>query len=177
MTISIFRKISFLACVCFLASCAISGSSAPATIYLVRHAEKQAGEDPLLTAEGETRAARLGELMVRAKVSKIYSTETRRTEATAKPAADHLGLTINAYDASDLEGFATLLKETGSGRILVVGHSNTTPVLAAYLTGRDEGPWFNEADYESLFRIDFNEAGEAVAYLLSYDSLEKSLED
>lgn len=172
-----FRKISALMCLTFIASCAMSGASAPATIYLVRHAEKQAGDDPLLTSGGEARAERLGRLMERAGVRKIYSTETRRTEATAEPTADRLALDIHAYDGSDLEGIAEKLKAENGGTILVVGHSNTTPVLAGHLTGRDEGPWFDEADYESLFRVDFNLEGEGVAYLMSYDALEKSLKD
>lgn len=176
MAAQFLKSIGALVCMCFAASCAMSGASAPATIYLVRHAEKQAGDDPLLTAEGEARAERLGRLMKRAGVTEIYSTETRRTEATAKPAADRLKLEIMPYDASDLAGFAEQLKDENGGIILVVGHSNTTPVLAGHLTGRDEGPLFDESDYESLFRVDFNLSGEGVAYHLSYESLAKSLD-
>lgn len=172
-----FRQISALVCLTFIASCAMSGASAPATIYLVRHAEKQAGDDPLLTFGGEARAERLGRLMERAGVTEIWSTFTRRTLLTAEPTAVATGLPVQSYDASDLEGFAELLKAENGGVILVVGHSNTTPVLAGHLTGRDEGPWFDEADYESLFRVDFNLEDEGVAYLMSYEALEKSLED
>lgn len=170
------KVLSAVICLTFLASCASPNAlSQSPTIFLVRHAEKQPGDDPLLTAEGELRAERLGQLMVEAGVSTIYSTQTRRTEATAAPAADALGLEVLSYDAIDMTAFAEQLK-TLSGSVLVVGHSNTTPVLAALLTGRDEGPWFDEADYESLFRIEVNGAGEAVAYLLSYDSLALSLD-
>ncbi|MAK63078.1 MAG: histidine phosphatase family protein [Ponticaulis sp.] len=163
-----------------LMACSLAGSApanaANATLYLVRHAEKETGPDPMLTAEGEARAERLAGLMEKANVGSIWSTFTNRTLLTAEPTAVSLGLQVKSYDAEDLAGFADILKANG-GVALVVGHSNTTPVLATALTGRDEGPWFDESDYETLVRVDVNAMGEAVAYFMSYDALEQSLED
>lgn len=161
-----------------LMACSLAGTppanAASATFYLVRHAEKEAGSDPMLTAEGELRAERLAGLMETADVESIWSTFTNRTLLTAEPTAISLGLQVQSYNADDLAGFADILKARG-GVTLVIGHSNTTPVLAAALTGRDEGPWFDESDYETLIRVDVNAEGEAVAYFMSYDSLEESL--
>ncbi|HBH89040.1 MAG TPA: hypothetical protein DDZ43_09725 [Hyphomonadaceae bacterium] len=165
-----------LASLMLVAACTAPGlqnafASGP-TIFLVRHAEKEAGTDPLLTAEGEARAARLGEIMEELGVDAVWSSDTRRTRATAAPAANAEGLEVQIYDLDAMEEFADTLRNS-SGTILVLGHSNTTPVLAAMLTGRDEGPWFDEADYESLFRIEFNRRGEPLSFQMSYDALER----
>ena len=160
----------------FLAACIVPGSSPAfaggATIFLVRHAEKEAGYDPVLTADGEARAARLANYMDEIGVDQVWSSDTRRTRSTAAPSANTAGLDVQIYDVDAMEDFAASLQDM-SGTILVVGHSNTTPVLAAMLTGRDEGPWFDEADYESLFRIEFNRRDEALSFQMSYDALER----
>lgn len=173
------RKSGFLALVTslfLLAGCGMLGlgpiNATEATIFLVRHAEKESGADPVLTEAGEARAERLGALMDEIGVDYVFSSDTRRTRATAAPTAEAEGLEVVIYDLDQMEEFAEELRGM-SGTILVLGHSNTTPVLAAMLTGRDEGPVFDEADYESLFRVEINALGEALAFQMSYDALEE----
>ena len=52
------------------------------TVYMVRHAEKEKGDDPALTDNGKKRAERLAKLLKNENVVKVYSTETRRTRRT-----------------------------------------------------------------------------------------------
>ena len=57
------------------------------TIYLVRHAEKAKGKDPVLTAQGKQRAENLAQMLQDAGVTRVYSTDYRRTQQTAAPSA------------------------------------------------------------------------------------------
>jgi 2,3-bisphosphoglycerate-dependent phosphoglycerate mutase len=142
----------------WLAACAAAPAPADDSmirIFLVRHAEKQAGEDPALTAAGELRAAALVARLEKEGLTEVWSTQTRRTEQTAAPAASAFGLVVKAYDAGALPAFAGTLSET-PGVKLVVGHSNTTDALAALL-GAEPGPPISDAEFDRLYVIDVNE--------------------
>lgn len=106
------------------------------TFLLVRHAEKAADDprDPSLTPLGEARAQRLAAELRDAPLVAVYSTDTHRTRATATPAAQAHGLPVMPYDPRNAETFARELRARhASGLVLVVGHSNTVPALAAAL--------------------------------------------
>lgn len=130
---------------------------APLTrLFLVRHAEKEAGPDPALTPAGEARAAALAERLAAEGVTEIWSTQTRRTQSTARPLAAARGITVQVYDPGALPAFADQLAET-PGVKLVVGHSNTTDALAA-LIGADPGPPIDDAaEFDRLYVITISE--------------------
>ena len=65
--------------------------TANTSIYIVRHAEKQTGKDPLLTADGNARAGDLMRELKNKKIKRIYVTEYKRTQHTA----DSLHLQLN----------------------------------------------------------------------------------
>lgn len=123
------------------------------TIYLVRHAEKEKGPDPALTEAGMERADRLATRLSDAGLSKIWSTDTRRTRETAGPISKMTGTEVSIYDGRDLDNFAEQLRATG-GNHLVVGHSNTTPVLASAL-GDDPTPFpvVEATEYDRLYIV------------------------
>lgn len=112
------------------------------TIYLVRHAEKDLtsnnGGDPPLTKCGEQRSEKLNLLLSDVHIDAVYSTDYTRTKNTALPTAMSKGLEIQEYGAEDLRGFAKLLTDLKQDA-LVVGHSNTTAVLAGLLVGEELG--------------------------------------
>jgi phosphohistidine phosphatase SixA len=142
-----------------IASCAASPETSRTsdegtyTIYLVRHAEKQAGDDPSLTDAGLERAELLGELLSNAGVEKIWSSDYQRTRETAAPLAAHLGLNVEIYNASDLPALADRLT---ADRLtsLVVGHSNTTPQLAELLGAAPGEPIVEANEYDRLYVIE-----------------------
>ena len=142
---------SILVLVAPLAGSAAAEEASPTTIFLVRHAEKEAGRDPALTPDGAARAARLATQLADAGIKIIYSTDTKRTRETAAPLAEKLGLEITLYDPYDLPGFAEHLKAAPK-TALVVGHSNTTPQLVVLLGG--EATPIPETDYERLYCVD-----------------------
>lgn len=140
----------------------------PGTIVaLVRHAEKQAGDDPELSLRGRQRALTLARMLESAGIEVVYSTETRRTQQTAQPLADQLGLTVQPYDGSDLRGLVTKLSRE-QRRVLVVGHSNTTHQLAELLGG-EAGPEISEDEYDRLYLLTLPPGGAAVTTLLRFD--------
>ena len=155
----------FLSCCVFI----LSGCQSPVTetqpvytqtIYLVRHAEKQTGDDPQLTEAGQARAMALMDKLKDKSVDYIYSSDTRRTIATARPLADHLNTDITFYDARDLESLAIELA-AAPGVYLVVGHSNTTPQLASLLAGGDIA-YMPETEYDRFIEINLGDNGNAV---------------
>ncbi|MEL6694256.1 MAG: phosphoglycerate mutase family protein [Pseudomonadota bacterium] len=152
--ISILLALTLGACVQYAQTPAPdTAAAAQHEIYLVRHAEKQTGDDPALTDQGRSRADVLADLLSDKGLTEIYSTNYKRTLETAAPIAERTRLEVQLYDASDLDAFAEILKSK-SGVILVVGHSNTTPPLAAALGG-DPGTAIDEStEYDRLYVID-----------------------
>ena len=125
---------------------------AVSVVYLVRHAEKaDTGKDPELTTEGVGRANELARLLKDAGVTHIWSTDFKRTRATAAPLATKLRLTVETYDPTNLLAFATKLKSI-PGRHLVVGHSNTTPGLVEALGGTPGIP-ITETEYDRFYVV------------------------
>ena len=146
-------------------------SQAPATVvYLVRHAEKadDGSDDPLLTADGTHRSQVLAGLLADAGITRILSSDFNRTRDTAAPVAEALGLEVEIYDPRALDELADRLRGSGE-RVLVSGHSNTTPALVELLGGVP-GEAIREADeYDRLYVVVMGPDG-ASTVLLRYGS-------
>lgn len=145
------------------------GDQPVSTLILVRHAEKDFGEDPTLTPEGTERAERLAEMLRHVELDAVYSSDTRRTRATAAPAADQAGLETQIYNPKEMRYFSGRLRQRHAGEtVLVVGHSNTTPELANLLARTDTLPRFSELDYGNLLIVSLPPVGEARVLKLRY---------
>jgi phosphohistidine phosphatase SixA len=135
------------------------GSRGPALVLLVRHAEKAAGPagDPALSEAGTRRAAALAAALENAGVTAIVTTQLRRTKETAAPLAAKLGLTPEVVPAggdadAHAAAVAAAVRRHAGGVVLVVGHSNTVPAIAAAL-GAPRLPDFCEALYANFFTL------------------------
>lgn len=153
---SLFRRYAIvLICVGALilsSSMAFAQEQDSLTIYLFRHAEKEAvGEDPDLTSAGLERAKILQQVISEPSVAHLFSTNTRRTVQTIQPFSDYYEKEIEFYNPRELEAFADTLRSL-SGVIIVSGHSNTTPRLVSFITGQ-EIPDLDEKEYDQLFII------------------------
>jgi len=125
-------------------------------IYLVRHAEKLAdSKNPSLTACGKERAEQLASLLSKAGISAIYSTSYQRTMQTATPLAKQQKMSIKNYNPRHLEQFSLQLMQKKEN-MLVVGHSNTTPMLVELLTKQKVAP-LTEHDYQYLYQVQLND--------------------
>lgn len=129
----------------------------PTRIYIVRHAEKETGSDPVLTAAGRQRA---GDLMCRLRHEQIqaaYVTQYLRTQMTADSMRIQLHIDTLHYVADtlcdDLLNRIRAHHYTGM-TILIVGHSNTIPKIIRKL-GVSDYPQANipDAEFDNLFLV------------------------
>lgn len=136
----------------------LADAEAATVVYLVRHAEAvypppaDDPGDPPLNEAGRRRAERLAEVLGDAGVTRILSTDLQRTRQTAAPLAERLGLEVELYDPSDLAGLAERLRGLG-GRLLVSGHSNTTPELVRLLGGEPGSPIDERTEFDRLYLV------------------------
>ncbi len=134
------------------------------SIYLVRHAEKQVSkDDPKLSQCGELRAKQLATILEHTAIKQVYSTPYRRTMATAAPFSQQQQLAIKQYSPAKLEQFAQQLLQQ-KANTLVVGHSNTTPQLAALLSEIAVED-ITEKQYRNLYQIQVSDNGKTLTLL------------
>lgn len=138
-------------------------------VYLVRHAEAEPDgtRDPALGEVGRERAERLASVLRDAGITHIHSSDFQRTQQTAAPASEALGIPVMSYDPRALEPFADELRAT-PGRHLVVGHSNTTGVLAGILEG-EAGAAFDETEFDRLYVVVLDPEAGGVRTLLRFN--------
>ncbi len=124
------------------------------SVFLVRHAEKQVdgsqSHDPELTPCGRQRAEYLARGLASVPVRRVYSSDYRRTVATAMPVVTR-GVELEHYDPRQLPAVAERLLRRGEDA-LVVGHSNTTAVLAGLLAGTP-GDAYDESIYDRVYQV------------------------
>ena len=168
------RLFAFLCLLTALSARAQTEASRTATvIYLVRHAEpvpsaeRTDPSDPSLSDAGLQRAGVLARMLGEAGITHVYSTDYRRTQETARPLAEHLGLTVTSYDPRDLEAFAHQLAGL-RGRIVVAGHSNTTPALVTLLGGDPGSPIDDAAEFDRLYVVVLVPGAAPTSMLLRY---------
>jgi broad specificity phosphatase PhoE len=112
------------------------------TYYFIRHAEKvlsKTDRDPKLQPIGEERAHRWAKVFSNIKLDAIYSTNYKRTLATAQPTAESKGIVISNYHAKEIN-YKQFKKDTQGKSVLIVGHSNTIPTFVNALIGNDKYP-------------------------------------
>ena len=139
-----------------------AGITGKAKIYLVRHAEKQSGDDPLLTAEGNTRAGDLMRALKDKNIRHIYVTGYRRTQNTADSLRIQLGIDTVHYlaDTSCIDLFKKIAAQHDRSKsILIIGHSNTVPLIIRKL-GVAGYPLDNlpDKEFDNLFLVRFRKS-------------------
>lgn len=128
-------------------------------IYLVRHAEKETGKDPVLTPAGRQRAGDLLRTLKHKNITHIYSTPYKRTQMTGDSLRIQLGIDTLIYAAdtigTDLINKIKSHNDVGK-TILVIGHSNTIPALIRHLGVSDFAiKELNETEFDNLFLITY----------------------
>lgn len=126
------------------------------TFYFIRHAEKDRTDaentDPELSQDGLGRAMHWDEILKDVELDAIYSTDYQRTAMTAAPTSVNRNIDVQYYDPStmDLEQFKT---ENLNKKVLIVGHSNTTPELVNRMLGEEKYYAMDDSDNGSLFIV------------------------
>lgn len=141
------------------------------TLFLVRHAEKaKGGNDPHLTEQGSRRAVKLADILEHYGIEKIYSSNYQRTLETAEPLLKRKDLVVEIYNPRNLEALKSKILEEDLGKkILVVGHSNSTPSLANLFSGENRLKSFDETDYNNLLLVEFRDPKKVIITQLKFE--------
>jgi broad specificity phosphatase PhoE len=141
---------------------------APTVVIVVRHAEKAAveGNDPPLSEAGAKRAQKLVAVAEEARVEAVYTTQYRRTRETAAPVAARLNAPVHPLEVTRENASAhpaqvarEILSKHKGRTVMVVGHSNTTPLIAEALSGRRVPPLDDATDFDTLYVIIIPDTG------------------
>jgi phosphohistidine phosphatase SixA len=138
-------------------------------IYIVRHAERadQSADSPLSTA-GIGRSYKLRDMLREAGITRIFTSELRRTIDTAAPLAAAIKVTPEQTPSGDAAALAARIGVAGAhDRVLVVGHSNTIPTLLQALHV-DATISIGDDEYGNLFIIVPGKDGRPVLLRLKY---------
>ena len=102
------------------------------TFYIVRHAEKDTGNNPAISAAGKQRAGDLYSVLKNKNITLIMATQYRRTGMTADSLRIYNKIDSIQYaaDATGDKLLEAVQTRTGDAKnILIVGHSNTLPAI------------------------------------------------
>ena len=143
------------------------------TVILVRHAEKNIepnNPDPDLSPAGQLRAQELVRVLGAAGVNAIYGTQYKRTQQTARPLADRLGLPVNIIDAKKTQDLVNSIRTTNRGQtVFVAGHSNSVPEIITALGG-GSFPEIPDSEYDNMFIVTIYKSGSAKVTKIKYGS-------
>jgi broad specificity phosphatase PhoE len=164
-----------LVIVLVVAGCWLWSSLATTTVIVVRHAEKELGsiEDPPLSAAGDQRAAQLGRMFGEKTslphVDAIFVSDTRRSQRTAAPLAQRLGLVPQVYNGRDIKLLIDRIDAGYRGRCtLVVGHSNTVPDIVHRLVPAVNVPAMPDGEYDTIYIVTVPTVGPSTVLRIKY---------
>lgn len=140
------------------------------TFILIRHAEKidDGTRDPALSQEGNQRALNLANHLKKTDISAVYSTPYRRTRQTVQAIADQKNREITEYNPSDSIFLDTVIQNHRGKTVLIVGHSNTIPLLVNQLIGEERYAQLDESAYDNLYILSVTEIGSGIVVHLTY---------
>lgn len=153
----------------------------PITVFVVRHAEKEAEpkQDPPLTKEGVARSQELARVLGGANIKAIFTSQFARTRLTAEPLVAKTGATVTSLtlkpnpenlrlisEASTAELINKVLQRPGES-VLVIGHSNWVPDVVRMLGG-DTAVTVDEQKFDDLFIVTIYAKGKAKVMQLKY---------
>lgn len=144
------------------------------TVVIVRHAEKaDASADPLLSEAGQARAQALAAELNDSHPSIILTSPLQRTILTAAPTAAYHSVTSEAVplDGGVQAHLAAILARVEAApddaTILIVGHSNTVPLIARAL-GYADAADMPECEYDRLTTLHLMGEGRAHGMVSRY---------
>lgn len=130
-------------------------------VILIRHAEKasDAGSDPELSLQGEDRAIALTRFLRHNKVDAIFTSELKRTKATAAVIARQREVVPVIVNADDVKGLVAKIQALPEDAlVLVVGHSNTVPLILTEL-GVSEKVTIRDDEFGRVFVVTPDKSG------------------
>ena len=141
-------------------------------VFVVRHGEKlddgKDSWDPPLSSMGEARAARLAQMLALSGVTAIYTTQYQRSIQFAAPFARALKIVPVVNSAGDTAGLLKKIATHAAGDVLlVVGHSNTVPLILKGL-GYPGEIAIEETEFDHFFVLVLKAQGAPALVRLKY---------
>lgn len=129
--------------------------------YVVRHAEKDTGNNPELSIKGRVRAGDLHRVLQNRPIDLILVSQFRRTGMTGDSVRLYRNIEMKTYKADATGDGLFQLVASFNGKykhILVIGHSNTVPVIVRRAGASDyKVPELPDSVYDHLFSIGIKE--------------------
>jgi 2,3-bisphosphoglycerate-dependent phosphoglycerate mutase len=146
---------------------------ATTVVFVVRHAEVEAGNDPdpPLSVQGRERAARLATVLSKARpvrgLDAIFASEFRRAHQTVTPLSERLALPVNIVPSSTWGDLAKRITREHRGEyVLVAGSANNIPQLVEALSGTSVT--LGEDEYNTLFVVFVPQVSKTKVVRLTY---------
>jgi len=141
-----------------------------ATIILVRHAERGSAmtSDVPISSVGEERAVVLSQVLKDTGIQRVFVTALLRTRQTAAPIAIRLHLEPVVIPPDDTDALVSQLRALKEDETaLVVGHSDTVPLIIERLGGGKIAP-IADSEYDRLIVVVTNLSGKGKVVTLRY---------
>lgn len=126
------------------------------TYFFIRHAEKERSikgeKNPHLTSKGLLRAQNWAKTLKHIPFDAVYSTDYYRTKETALPITKNNQLELIIYEPRNLD-INKFKVETEGRTTLIVGHSNTTPMLVNKLLGQEKYKQIDDSNNSNLYIV------------------------
>jgi 2,3-bisphosphoglycerate-dependent phosphoglycerate mutase len=123
------------------------------TYYFIRHAEKvDSSQNPDLSEKGLKRAELWNKIFSETSFDEIYSTDYKRTLQTASPTATTKKIEVKIYNPKTLN-IDSFKKETSGKKVLIVGHSNTTPKFVNDIINQNLFSDIEDATFGNLYIV------------------------
>lgn len=152
----------------------IQGFLAPdvVTYIFVRHGEKDltVKEDPPLTAEGKARANKIAALVKDLPIYRVcYTNNMKRTLETADPTIKQFNCQTDQFSKTAVLPFFLSSLEAYKGKcILIVGNTNTIPMMLNALKPKKNYEDINEKEYDNIFIATARNTEDAVINQFKY---------
>ena len=126
------------------------------TYYLIRHAEKDRSDktnrNPHLNEKGLERAKKWSQVFTNIEFDVIYSTDYHRTRETAFPTVEANKISLELYDTRSIN-YEEFLRNNQGKTVLIVGHSNTTPLFTNKLLGDNKYDQIDDNNNANLYIV------------------------
>ena len=157
-----------------IASLLTAGSTMAQTVIIVRHAEKaDASADPVLSAAGEARANALAVALSASNLTHVFVTPLQRTRMTADLTARAHAITPEVVSLENgTEAHVRRIDQSiralpAEAVVLVVGHSNTVPLIADAL-GEIGPAAMSDCEYDRMTIISLRNGVDSPAMIARY---------
>lgn len=143
-------------------------TSGTRVIYVVRHAEKASGPDPVLSEQGHTRADRLAQMLKHEPLGAVFVTDTNRSRLTGSPSSQTHAIETTTYPATDPHALRSMIDALPhDSNALVIAHSNTVSMILESLGAQSVGD-LPEDEYTRVFAVVLRDGSHVRTLKLSY---------